>query len=108
MDPPCGIRAFRVRPHHASLPSPKLKALRRRRRVAGRGTMKSPARDLITVEDLRKSFGHAEALRGVGFSVPESALVVVIGPSGRGKAALPRCLDGLELVESRPGGNARN
>jgi polar amino acid transport system ATP-binding protein len=62
--------------------------------------MKSPARDLITVEDLRKSFGEAEALRGVGFSVPESALVVIIGPSGCGKSTLLRCLNGLELFDS--------
>ena len=62
--------------------------------------MKTPARDLITVEDLRKSFGAAEALRGVGFSVPESALVVIIGPSGCGKSTLLRCLNGLELFDS--------
>src|SRR5215510_9826871 len=62
--------------------------------------MKGPARDLISVEDLRKSFGHAEALRGVSFSVPESALVVIIGPSGCGKSTLLRCLNGLELFDS--------
>ncbi len=58
--------------------------------------MGSPARELITVEDLRKSFGHAEALRGISFSVPESALVVIIGPSGCGKSTLLRCLNGLD------------
>ena len=62
--------------------------------------MKGPARALITVENLRKSFGEAEALRGVGFAVPESALVVIIGPSGCGKSTLLRCLNGLELFDS--------
>jgi len=59
-----------------------------------------PSRELITVEDLRKSFGHAEALRGVTFSVAESSLVVIIGPSGCGKSTLLRCLNGLELFDS--------
>ncbi len=62
--------------------------------------MDGPARDLITVEDLRKSFGRVEALRGISFSVPESALVVIIGPSGCGKSTLLRCLNGLELFDS--------
>jgi polar amino acid transport system ATP-binding protein len=56
--------------------------------------------ELIAVEDLRKSFGHAEALRGVSFTVAESALVVIIGPSGCGKSTLLRCLNGLELFDS--------
>jgi len=56
--------------------------------------------ELIAVEDLRKSFGQAEALRGVSFTVAESALVVIIGPSGCGKSTLLRCLNGLELFDS--------
>ncbi len=62
--------------------------------------MEGPARQLITVEDLRKSFGHAEALRGISFSVTPSSLVVIIGPSGCGKSTLLRCLNGLELFDS--------
>ena len=62
--------------------------------------MQRAARDLITVEDVRKSFGQAEALRGITFSVPTSALVVIIGPSGCGKSTLLRCLNGLELFDS--------
>src|SRR5881409_1694604 len=100
MDPPCGVRAFRVRPRHASLPCPKFKAVRGRQSAAGRGTVEGPARQLITVEDLRKSFGHAEALRGISFSVTPSSLVVIIGPSGCGKSTLLRCLNGLELLDS--------
>jgi len=60
----------------------------------------SPPRELIDVEDLRKSFGPAEALRGVTFSVNQSSLVVIIGPSGCGKSTLLRCLNGLELFDS--------
>ncbi len=62
--------------------------------------MGAVGRDLIVVEDLRKSFGAAEAVKGVTFSVPESALVVIIGPSGCGKSTLLRCLNGLELLDS--------
>jgi len=65
-----------------------------------KGAVQSPARELITVEDLRKSFGPAEALRGVSFSVDRSSLVVIIGPSGCGKSTLLRCLNGLELFDS--------
>ncbi len=56
--------------------------------------------DLIQVDDLRKSFGSAEAIRGVTLVVPESALVVIIGPSGCGKSTLLRCLNGLELLDA--------
>jgi polar amino acid transport system ATP-binding protein len=62
--------------------------------------MRGAGGELIGVEDLRKSFGEAEALRGVSFGVAESALVVIIGPSGCGKSTLLRCLNGLELFDS--------
>jgi len=55
----------------------------------------------LEVRGLRKSFGAAEALRGVGFSVPEAALVVIIGPSGCGKSTLLRSFNRMnDLVPS--------
>jgi polar amino acid transport system ATP-binding protein len=55
---------------------------------------------LISVEELRKSHGDVQALRGVSFEVAESQLTAVIGPSGCGKSTLLRCLNGLELFDS--------
>lgn len=55
---------------------------------------------LISVDNLRKSFGAHAALRGVSFAVEISELTAIIGPSGCGKSTLLRCLNGLELFDS--------
>lgn len=51
---------------------------------------------MINVENLHKSFGDTEVLRGISNHVEEQEVVVVIGPSGSGKSTLLRCLNGLE------------
>ncbi len=55
---------------------------------------------LISVDNLRKSYGEAAALHGISFTVEVSELTVIIGPSGCGKSTLLRCLNGLELFDS--------
>jgi polar amino acid transport system ATP-binding protein len=55
---------------------------------------------LISIDNLRKSFGEHAALRGVSFAVQASELTAIIGPSGCGKSTLLRCLNGLELFDS--------
>ncbi|HWQ34503.1 MAG TPA: amino acid ABC transporter ATP-binding protein [Blastocatellia bacterium] len=55
---------------------------------------------LISVEELKKSYGPASALRGISFEVEVSELTVIIGPSGCGKSTLLRCLNGLEMFDS--------
>jgi ABC-type polar amino acid transport system ATPase subunit len=55
---------------------------------------------LISVENLRKNYGAATALRGISFDVEVSELTAIIGPSGCGKSTLLRCLNGLELFDS--------
>jgi ABC-type polar amino acid transport system ATPase subunit len=55
---------------------------------------------LISVENLRKSYGAHVALNGVSFAVEHSQLTALIGPSGCGKSTLLRCLNGLEPFES--------
>lgn len=57
-------------------------------------------RALISVDNLRKSYGEAVALNGVSFEVEVSELTTIIGPSGCGKSTLLRCLNGLELWDS--------
>jgi len=55
---------------------------------------------LISVDNLRKSYGGAAALLGISFDVEVSELTAIIGPSGCGKSTLLRCLNGLELFDS--------
>ena len=63
-----------------------------------------PPDEILQVRGLRKSFGGAEVLRGVSFSLCRGESLAVIGPSGGGKSTLLRCLTNLETVS---GGSIR-
>lgn len=51
---------------------------------------------VITVKNLRKSFGKVEILKGINMEISQGEVVVVIGPSGSGKSTFLRCLNLLE------------
>jgi polar amino acid transport system ATP-binding protein len=51
---------------------------------------------MIEIEDLHKSFGDLEVLKGIDFRVEKGEVVCVIGPSGSGKSTLLRCVNRLE------------
>ena len=51
---------------------------------------------LLRVENLRKSYGAVEVLRGIDFSVRKGEKVALIGPSGSGKSTCLRCVNMLE------------
>ncbi|PKQ36585.1 MAG: polar amino acid ABC transporter ATP-binding protein [Actinobacteria bacterium HGW-Actinobacteria-11] len=51
---------------------------------------------MITVTDLRLSFGSTEVLHGITCDVTEGEVVCIIGASGSGKSTLLRCMNGLE------------
>src|SRR4051812_17803542 len=51
---------------------------------------------MIEIEDLWKSFGAVEVLKGVSLSVQRGAVIAIIGPSGSGKSTLLRCINLLE------------
>ncbi|WP_096200472.1 amino acid ABC transporter ATP-binding protein [Bacillus sp. FJAT-45350] len=55
---------------------------------------------MIKVNDLRKSFGDTEVLKGITTEIHEKEVVCVIGPSGSGKSTFLRCLNLLEEVTS--------
>jgi polar amino acid transport system ATP-binding protein len=50
----------------------------------------------VEINDLHKSFGELEVLKGIDFTVDEGQVVCVIGPSGSGKSTLLRCVNLLE------------
>ena len=57
----------------------------------------------VEVEDLRKSYGATEALRGISFTVAEGEVFALLGPNGAGKTTTVEILEGFR---SRSGGRA--
>ena len=55
----------------------------------------SPA-PTVEVDDLHKSYGSLEVLKGVSMSAREGDVVSIIGASGSGKSTLLRCINLLE------------
>jgi ABC-type polar amino acid transport system ATPase subunit len=51
---------------------------------------------LIKVNNLYKSFGKLDVLKGIELQIKPREVVCVIGPSGSGKSTLLRCLNRLE------------
>ncbi|WP_300980090.1 amino acid ABC transporter ATP-binding protein [Mesotoga sp.] len=50
---------------------------------------------VLRVENLKKSFGDKEVLKGVSFEMKEGETKVIIGPSGTGKSTLLACINML-------------
>jgi len=50
---------------------------------------------LLRVTDLRVSYGHVEAVRGVSFAVGAGEIVALIGPNGAGKSSTLNAIAGL-------------
>ena len=57
---------------------------------------------LIKVENLQKSFGKIEVLKGIDAEIKKGEVVCIIGPSGSGKSTFLRCLN---LLEAPTGGH---
>jgi polar amino acid transport system ATP-binding protein len=55
---------------------------------------------MVIVENLRKSFGDLEVLKGISLTVERGNVVALLGRSGSGKSTLLRCLNGLEVHDS--------
>ncbi len=55
---------------------------------------------MIAVQDIHKSFGRLEVIKGISFDVAKGEVVCIIGPSGSGKSTILRCINGLETYDS--------
>ncbi len=55
---------------------------------------------IISVKDLKKSYGDKDVLRGIDFEVSKGEVIVVIGPSGCGKSTFLRCINCMEDATS--------
>lgn len=53
---------------------------------------------MIKVDNLHKSFGELDVLKGIDCEVKEKEVVCVIGPSGSGKSTFLRCINLLEEI----------
>jgi len=51
---------------------------------------------IVRIQDLHKSFGTLEVLKGVDLEVNKGQVVVILGPSGSGKSTMLRCINRLE------------
>jgi polar amino acid transport system ATP-binding protein len=54
----------------------------------------------LVLEDVHKSFGKLEVLRGIDLVLAEHEVVCLIGASGSGKSTLLRCVNLLEPIDS--------
>lgn len=54
---------------------------------------------MIEVENVHKSFGALQVLKGVSMTVQKGEVVTIIGGSGSGKSTLLTCINGLEAIQ---------
>lgn len=55
---------------------------------------------MIKMNDVHKSFGKLEVLKGINLHIEKGEVVVIIGPSGSGKSTVLRCMNYLEQPTS--------
>ncbi|MBW6417809.1 amino acid ABC transporter ATP-binding protein [Celeribacter sp. PS-C1] len=55
---------------------------------------------MIEIQNVRKSFGDLEVLKGIDLNVNKGEVVTVIGGSGSGKSTLLTCINGLEPINA--------
>jgi len=56
--------------------------------------------DILSIRDIRKSFGNLHALDGVSLDVPERKITILIGPNGSGKTTLINVISGQYKPDS--------
>ncbi|MDA8747804.1 amino acid ABC transporter ATP-binding protein [Litoreibacter sp.] len=56
--------------------------------------------EIVRIENLHKSFGNLEVLKGIDLSVEAGETVVLLGSSGSGKSTMLRCINFMETPTS--------
>ncbi|MDQ1185549.1 ABC transporter ATP-binding protein [Agrobacterium larrymoorei] len=54
----------------------------------------------LAVEDIHKSFGDHEVLKGISLTAKKGDVISIIGSSGSGKSTFLRCINFLEIPDS--------
>ena len=62
--------------------------------------MSEPGTEMVRAENVHKSFGHLEVLKGIDMVVRQGEVCVVLGPSGSGKSTFLRCVNHLEKINA--------
>ncbi len=57
-----------------------------------------PSQPMVRIDDVHKSFGEVEVLKGVSMDVMKGEVICIIGPSGSGKSTLIRCVNALNPI----------
>jgi polar amino acid transport system ATP-binding protein len=60
----------------------------------------TPEQPIVSLNNVYKSFGELEVLKGISFDVMKGEVICIIGPSGSGKSTLIRCIN-LNKLELR-------
>lgn len=60
----------------------------------------SESAEALVVEDLHKSYGSLEVLKGISLVAREHDVVSILGSSGAGKSTLLRCINLLEIPDA--------
>ena len=55
---------------------------------------------MVTAENVHKSFGHVEVLKGITLEVRTGQVFCLLGPSGSGKSTFLRCINHLERIDA--------
>jgi polar amino acid transport system ATP-binding protein len=55
---------------------------------------------MVRADNVHKSFGHVEVLRGIDLEVAPREVFCLLGPSGSGKSTFLRCINHLEKIDA--------
>ena len=55
---------------------------------------------ILQINNLHKSYGNNEILKGISLNIKKGEIISIIGPSGSGKSTLLRCINMLNIPTS--------